>query len=56
MGKSKVELAEPDDADETEAERFLRVREEIGMGSEWGMFPEGLLVLLSDIWRDIKLV
>jgi len=35
VGKSKVELAEPDDADETDAERFLPVREEaIGMGSE----------------------
>jgi len=51
FGRSKVELAEPDDADETEAERPRPfVREAMGMGSECLTSPlEILFALLFDI-------
>jgi hypothetical protein len=34
VGRSKVELAEPEDEEETETERALTREEEIGIGSE----------------------
>jgi hypothetical protein len=34
VGRSKVELAEPEDEEETETERALPREEEIGIGSE----------------------
>jgi len=34
VGRSKVELAEPEDEEETETERALARDEEIGIGSE----------------------